>query len=75
GLVRADGRRKPGYDALKKLIKGEWWVAPTARRTDEAGRVRVSGFAGEYAITAQDARGTFALPVGSSTPHVALARS
>lgn len=73
GLVRADGRRKPGYDALTKLIKGEWWVQPTAVRTDEAGRVGVSGFAGDYALTAADARGAFTMPVGASTPTVALA--
>jgi endo-1,4-beta-xylanase len=72
GLVRADGRRKPGYDALKKLIKGEWWVAPTAVRTDEAGRVRVAGFAGDYRVTARDARGTFTLSTGSPTGQVAL---
>lgn len=72
GLVRADGRRKPGYDALRRLIKNEWWVPPTAVRTDEAGRVAVSGFAGDYALTAADARGTLALPLGSSTPTVAV---
>lgn len=72
GLVRADGRRKPGYDALRRLIKNEWWVAPTAVRTDEAGRVAVSGFAGDFRVTAADARGTFALPLGSSMPTVAV---
>ena len=72
GLVRADGRRKPGYDALKKLIKGEWWVQPTAVRTDEVGRIAVSGFAGDFRITAADARGAFALPLGTSTPAVTV---
>lgn len=74
GLVRADGSRKPGFDALHSLIKGEWWHPPTTLRTDAHGRVHVSGFAGDYAITAADARAEFALPLGLSTPTVALAR-
>ena len=50
GLVRADGSTKPSYDALRSLIKDEWWMPPTPLRTDAAGRVRVSGFLGDYAI-------------------------
>jgi len=43
GLIRADGSRKPGYDALHSLIKGEWWLPPTSYRTDSVGRIRVEG--------------------------------
>lgn len=52
GLVRADGSRKPGYDALHGLIRGEWWLPPTPMRTDPAGRVTVEGWRGDYAVTA-----------------------
>ncbi|WP_204304946.1 hypothetical protein, partial [Stenotrophomonas maltophilia] len=29
GLLRADGSRKPAFDALHGLIRGEWWLEPT----------------------------------------------
>jgi endo-1,4-beta-xylanase len=50
GLVRADGTRKPAYDALRGLVKGEWWLPPTRFRTDDAGRVEVRGFLGDYQL-------------------------
>ena len=51
GLVRADGSPKPSYEALRHLIKDEWWLGPTRQRTDAAGQVRVRGFRGDYAVT------------------------
>lgn len=72
GLVRADGTRKPSFDRLRALFREEWWHAPTTLRTDADGRVTVAGFAGDYAITAGDARAEFALPLGPSRPTVEL---
>lgn len=52
GLLRADGSRKPAYHALHGLVRGEWWLAEAQDRTDHAGRVGLTGFAGEYVVTA-----------------------
>ena len=35
GLIRADGTRKPAFDALRGLIRGDWWLPPTPMVTDE----------------------------------------
>lgn len=48
GLVRVDGTRKPAFEALHRLIKGEWWLAPTPMVTDDRGRVAFTGFLGAY---------------------------
>ncbi|GEM00136.1 endo-1,4-beta-xylanase [Cellulomonas terrae] len=50
GLVRADGTPKPAYDTLRRLVKDEWWLAPTTLRTSSSGRVPVSGFRGTYSV-------------------------
>ncbi|MEN2741513.1 endo-1,4-beta-xylanase [Microbacterium sp. X-17] len=52
GLVRADGSPKPAYEVLDRLVRDEWWTAPTRVRTDDAGRLRVEGVAGAYRATA-----------------------
>lgn len=54
GLVRADGTPKPSYGALRRLVKDEWWLAPTTLRTDADGRVAVRGWLGEYEVRAGD---------------------
>ena len=50
GLLREDHSRKPAYDELLKLVKGEWWLAPTRFTTDAHGSFVFSGFLGEYEV-------------------------
>ena len=50
GLVHADGTPKPSYDALRGLIRVQWWLAPTVVRTDDQGRIQVAGMPGRYAV-------------------------
>jgi hypothetical protein len=69
GLVRLDGSIKPAYESLHRLIKGEWWLAPTELRTDTAGRVRFSGFPGTYEV---DASGRRAVVVVDGPGEVAI---
>jgi endo-1,4-beta-xylanase len=57
GLLRADGSRKPAFDRLRELVKGEWWLPPTTLRTDAEGRVRFGGFLGDYRIEMADGGG------------------
>ncbi|WP_207211864.1 endo-1,4-beta-xylanase [Promicromonospora panici] len=50
GLLRADGSRKPASDRLRGLVKDEWWLPPTTLCADAEGRVRFSGFLGDYRL-------------------------
>ncbi|MGA5300217.1 endo-1,4-beta-xylanase [Nucisporomicrobium flavum] len=61
GLVRTDGTPKPAYDALRELVKEQWWLAPTNLRTDDAGRVEVRGFLGDYGVHCAGRTASFTL--------------
>ncbi|MFD2762926.1 endo-1,4-beta-xylanase [Micromonospora eburnea] len=72
GLVRADGSRKPSYDALEALINGEWWLPPTDMRTDADGTVAVEGFLGDYTVSVGDRTERFTLGPTQTTATVDL---
>ncbi|MEU4164928.1 endo-1,4-beta-xylanase [Actinoplanes sp. NPDC026670] len=65
GLVRPDGTPKPAYDALRNLIKREWWLPPTTMRTDHTGHLRVRGFPGVYQLHHTGRTTTFTIPAGT----------
>lgn len=69
GLLRADGSRKPSYDALHGLIKGEWWWPPTEMRTGPDGTVIVRGFFGDYTAAGEP----FTIRPGQTEATVTLA--
>jgi endo-1,4-beta-xylanase len=61
GLIRKDAAAKPAYEALYSLVKGEWWMKPARFTTDDQGRVRFTGFLGEYELTFEGTRHPFVL--------------
>jgi endo-1,4-beta-xylanase len=75
GLVRADGSRKPAYDALERLVKGAWWLPPTRTRTDAGGRVTVRGFLGDYRVSADGGEAAFVVRPGAGASSVRIAEA
>jgi GH35 family endo-1,4-beta-xylanase len=73
GLVRVDGTPKPSFDALKGLIKGEWWLPETRFRTDGHGMLELSGFFGDYAVSTDGRTAGVALTAASTTEVARLA--
>ncbi|OUE27394.1 endo-1,4-beta-xylanase [Clavibacter michiganensis] len=73
GLVRADGTPKPSYDALRRLIREEWRLAPATVRTDAEGRVRVTAFAGGVRVAHAGREAVVAVAAGASEVEAAPA--
>ncbi len=71
GLLRKDHTPKPAYEELLKLIKGEWWLAPTKMTTDANGQISFTGFLGEYEVSLDQQRVTFAVQDKGET-HIAV---
>ena len=61
GLLRKDHSPKPAYAELLKLVKGEWWLAPTRMTTDANGQLFFTGFLGEYELSSGRQKTTFSL--------------
>ena len=67
GLVRKDMTPKPAYEALVKLVKGEWWTKPQTLTTDAAGRVRFTGYLGDYEVASGEAKAKFRVGFSGKT--------
>lgn len=61
GLLRKNQTRKPAYNELLKLIKGEWWLPPTKFVTDANGQLTFNGFLGEYELSPGNRNQVFSL--------------
>jgi len=61
GLIRHDGSPKPAYDELRRLVRGDWWLAETQTRTDSNGRFTVDAYRGQYVITSAATNAEFTL--------------
>jgi endo-1,4-beta-xylanase len=70
GLIRRDSTRKPAYDALHDLIRGEWWLPETRMTTDADGALTIRGFAGQYRIGTPTGAVEVALPAGAGAVTV-----
>ncbi len=61
GLLRKDHSPKPAYEALLRLVKGDWWLAPTRMTTDANGQIAFTGVLGEYELSLGNQKATFSL--------------
>ncbi len=61
GLLRQDHSPKPAYEELLKLVKGEWWLAPTKFVTDANGQLAFDGFLGDYELSLGNQKQGFSL--------------
>lgn len=72
GLLRKDDSEKPAYQALQKLIKQDWWLAPTQLKLDEKGSGRIRGAPGEYEALVGHHRLSFSVGDGVDQVTVSL---
>lgn len=74
GFVHADGTPKPAFEALRSLVKGDWWLPRTDLVTDDAGMVSFRGTAGEYELRHADTAAAIEVSAGQRAHVVALPR-
>ncbi|ANP74485.1 endo-1,4-beta-xylanase [Cryobacterium arcticum] len=72
GVIRRDGSKKPAYDALHALVRGEWWHPETRATTDADGVVSVRGFAGRYRLETSAGSAEVDLEAGAGSVTVRL---
>ncbi|KAA9150772.1 1,4-beta-xylanase [Microbacterium lushaniae] len=72
GLLRVDGSRKPAFDALHDLVRGQWWTPPASAAADADAVVAVRGFAGTYRVRTDAAEADVELPAGPFAGDVVL---
>ena len=75
GLVHADGMPKPSFEALRELIKGDWWLPPTDFVTDDAGRIAFRATAGAYTVTSGSEQATVDVDLGPARNALEVALS
>ena len=68
GLLRKDLSRKPAYDRLKELIKGEWWFKEQTFGVE--GKIGISAPEGEY--EAEMNGKTYSFTLDKSKPDVTV---
>ena len=60
GFLRRDDTEKPAYGVLKKLIHGDW-ETHAELITDENGYAELTGFKGDYVLSAPDGKAKWSL--------------